>query len=218
MFTIIDSSNRTMHADLLDGMYWARYDAFVLGRGWRDLARPDGRDIDQFDDEDTVYIVGHEDGRVVCGCRIRPSQKPHLLREAFSHLVSGGEVPEGPNVFECSRLFVERRHPERNRVYIQLLAQTVDWYRANGGDLLTGVIETWWLNSFLSLDFKIAPLGAPIREGRTSIVGVRVVVDDALQANLHGRMSGSPAPTSILSFRDSAQASYVSAANGEKAA
>lgn len=187
MFTIVDASNRELNANLLDALYRARYDAFVVGRGWSDLERPDGRDIDQFDDEETVYIIGHEDLSVFAACRIRPSEKPHLLQSAFSHLVDG-PVPTGEKIFECSRLLVQRRHPNRMRLFVELLSVTVDWYRAQGSTLLTGVIENWWVNSFLSLDFKISPLGKPDRVGRNAIVAVQVIIDEDLQAGLHQRL------------------------------
>lgn len=189
MFTVVDALNFKRHADLMDALYWERYEAFVLGRGWSDLKRPDGRDIDQFDDADTVYIIGHDGQTVHCGCRIRPSEKPHLLREAFPQLVAGQPVPQGPDIFECSRLFVDRRHPERMKLFLQLLSATVDWYRERDAKTLTGVIETWWLNSFLSLGFDIVPLGAPSRLGRTSILAVRVSIDESLRANLRMRVN-----------------------------
>lgn len=219
MFTVVDASNAKRSADLLDALFWERYDAFVLGRGWHDLARADGRDIDQFDDPDTVYVIGHEGDKVFAGCRIRASQKPHLLRDAFPHLVMDGAVPQGDTIYECSRLFVARRHPERIKIFLRLLLETVNWYRSKGADTLTGVIETWWLNSFLSLGFQIAPLGVPLRQGRTSIVAVRVKIDEALQANLRCRVEGMDSERSVL--RPLARVvipAYEGANDGEKAA
>ena len=187
MYTIVDASNRDQHRELLDSLFWARYNVFVIGRGWDELARPDGRDIDQYDDRDTVYVIGHEGFDVFAGARMRHSSERHLLRDTFSHLCEG-PVPAGDSVVECSRLFVERDTPNRAQEFVKLLHEIVDWYLSHGYDTLTGVIENWWLNSFLGLGFDIRPLGRTGRGSRSAIVGVQVTIDEMLADSLRGRL------------------------------
>ncbi|HTV33131.1 MAG TPA: autoinducer synthase, partial [Methylocella sp.] len=41
----------------MDQAYCLRHDIFVGEMGWTDLAKPDGREIDQFDDKHTVNLL-----------------------------------------------------------------------------------------------------------------------------------------------------------------
>src|SRR5471030_1512465 len=106
MISIIQAPFDIDDATLLEKLFAKRYELFVEGRGWRDLARSDGLDIDQFDDERSVYIVKQIDGSIVGGARLRPTTVPHMLLNVFGDLCGSGCPPVGPTVLECSRTFV----------------------------------------------------------------------------------------------------------------
>src|SRR3546814_11634904 len=75
-------------------------------RGWLDLARSDGREVDAFDNEDAVYLLGiMPDEGVVAGSRLVPSLKPHLMSEVFPELALDG-VPRANDIFEWTRILV----------------------------------------------------------------------------------------------------------------
>ncbi|MEC5293601.1 acyl-homoserine-lactone synthase [Aurantimonas sp. C2-3-R2] len=89
---IVDSSNRGAYRDELEQHFRLRHDIYVGERGWHNLARPDGREVDAFDTEDAVYLLGILPGKgVVAGSRLVPSVKPHLMSDVFPQL-----APQSP--------------------------------------------------------------------------------------------------------------------------
>lgn len=170
-------------------LFAVRYEMFVEGRKWRALARPDRLDIDQYDDDHTTYIVKRIDGTIVGGARLRPTTLPHMLQEIFGDLCEGGSPPTGSTVYECSRTFVARRHPQRRAIFAEVLLAAAQFCVANGVDTLTGVLETWWLNSYLALGLSATPLGLPKDVDGMSLLGVSFHVDDAVRASLAQRLA-----------------------------
>jgi acyl-homoserine lactone synthase len=48
---VITGENKAEFADVLDEYFRLRHEVFVGERGWNDLRRPDGRDIDAYDND-----------------------------------------------------------------------------------------------------------------------------------------------------------------------
>ena len=145
MISLIQAPFDQDDANLLRQLYATRYELFVEGRGWQALARSDRLDIDQYDDDQTTYIVKQIDGIIVGGARLRPTILPHMLQEVFGKLCDGGCPPVGPGIYECSRTFVARRHPQRRAIFAEVLLCAARFCLDNGITMLTGVLETWWL-------------------------------------------------------------------------
>ncbi len=175
-------------ARVLKELYAKRYELFVEGRGWRALTRPDRLDVDQYDDDQTIYIVKRMDGAIVGGARLRPTILPHMLQEVFGNLCDGGCPPVGPEVYECSRTFVARRHPHRRAIFAEILLTAAQFCVSNGIHTLTGVLETWWLNSYLALGLNATPLGMPQEVEGLSLLAVSFEVDERVLDNLSQRL------------------------------
>ena len=76
---------------------------FVERFGWA-LHTKNGMESDQFDRQDTVYVVAQDDRGHVSGCaRLLPTTRPYLLGEAFPQLLNGLAPPCSPDVWELSR-------------------------------------------------------------------------------------------------------------------
>ncbi len=189
MISIIQAPFGESEAERLRELFAIRYELFVEGRGWRALERPDRLDIDNYDDDHTVYIVKHMDGVIVGGARLRPTTRPHMLQDVFGDLCDGGTAPAGSTIYECSRTFVARRHPERRAIFAEVLLTVAEYCLANGANKLTGILETWWLNSYLSLGLKATPLGAPHDVEGMSLLAVSFDVDESVRANLSNRLA-----------------------------
>lgn len=189
MISIIQAPVDAHSAKLLRDLYGKRYELFVEGRGWRSLARPDHLDIDQYDDDDTTYVIKQIGGVIVGGARLRPTVIRHMLKDVFGDLCAGGSPPVGPTVYECSRTFVARRHPERRAIFAEVLLAVAQYCVANGVDTLTGVLETWWLNSYLALGLSATPLGMPCDVEGMSLLGVSFKIDASVRDNLRNRLA-----------------------------
>ncbi|WP_186196962.1 acyl-homoserine-lactone synthase [Burkholderia gladioli] len=82
-----------------------RYRVFVEQLGWQLPSEDDKYERDQFDRDDTVYVVGRDASGDICGCaRLLPTTRPYLLHEVFPHLLSADiAAPRSPEVWELSR-------------------------------------------------------------------------------------------------------------------
>lgn len=80
-----------------------RHEIFVETLGWQ-LDTPDGSEQDQFDRQDTVYVVARNDQNCITGCaRLLPTTGPYLLSEVFPMLLNGMAPPCSEDVWELSR-------------------------------------------------------------------------------------------------------------------
>src|SRR5262245_33587743 len=151
---IVTPANRALYEDVVQQSLRVRYDVFVRERGWAALQRSDGRDVDAYDQADTVYILAIDGERVVGGQRLCPTTRPHLLSDVFPHLAHVRGIPTGPDIWECSRYFVvkERRS---GRTDCRLLAAVQEFGLQEGISQLTAVVETWWLPRLHEAGFKV---------------------------------------------------------------
>lgn len=91
-----------------------RHKIFIERLGWP-LPVEDGKERDQFDHPDTLYVVTRDDSGAICGCaRLLPTTKPYLLSEVFPHLLGGAAVPRATEVWELSRFAAATVSPNSN--------------------------------------------------------------------------------------------------------
>jgi N-acyl-L-homoserine lactone synthetase len=80
-----------------------RHRVFVEKLGWQ-LDCRDGLELDQFDREDTVYVVAEDTCANIIGtARLLPTHRPYLLGEVFPQLMEGVPVPKSSVIWELSR-------------------------------------------------------------------------------------------------------------------
>jgi acyl-homoserine lactone synthase len=113
MIHIVTQENAHLYREEMEQAYRLRHRVFVDEMKWTNLTKPDGREIDQFDDEYAVhmlYIGGN--GKVLGYQRMLPSTRPHLLSVVLPQLCED-ERPVGPHIWEWTRYCVEPVHRER---------------------------------------------------------------------------------------------------------
>jgi acyl-homoserine lactone synthase len=141
-----------------------RHHVFVDELKWVDLAKPDGREIDQFDNEHAVHMLYVEDGKVLGYQRMLPSTRPHLLSDVMPQLCED-ERPAGTHIWEWTRYAVEPAHRERGRalspVASALLSGIVEWGLESGISTIIIEMNPLWLLRLVQLHFRTIPLGLP---------------------------------------------------------
>ena len=134
-------------------MWRRRCEIYVRERDWRDLDRPDGREIDQFDNDTADYLPAIEDGsRVVGGSRLIPTAEPTLMSDVFPRLAAVRGVPRSGRIFEWTRYFVlpERREPHIVSPVASAIMRGIQEYGlGKGAEAVSIVLETYWISRFL---------------------------------------------------------------------
>ena len=64
---VVTRDNRHLYGNELQQYFRLRHEIFVEERGWKDLYRPDGLEIDRYDNEHAVYLLAIDRERVVGG-------------------------------------------------------------------------------------------------------------------------------------------------------
>ena len=178
MIHVVSASNRHLYEPQIESMYRLRHDVFVGERKWADLARPDGREIDDYDNIDTVYCLAMEGDRIVGGHRLYPTTKPNMLGTAFAHLAAVRGVPADPAVWEWSRYFVVRDRRD-GALNLQLMAAVQELCLDEGITEVSAVMETWWLPRFQQSGFTVRPLGLPDLVNNEWTMAARIEITQA---------------------------------------
>jgi acyl-homoserine lactone synthase len=119
MFEIhaVHAGNRHLYEDAIERHFQIRHDVYAKERPWMYAGCSDGREVDQFDTDKTVYLLGIERGKgVVAGSRLVPTLEPHLMSEVFPQLATIRGLPTAYDIFEWTRSFVVPEKREGGRV------------------------------------------------------------------------------------------------------
>lgn len=113
----ICASRNQLPCDTFRDLSAYRYEVFVNQLGWK-LGCPQGMELDEFDRDDTEYVVArHEDGRINACARLLPTVGPNLLSDVFPFLLHGHPIPRDEGTWEVSRFTTwENRAPSAGEV------------------------------------------------------------------------------------------------------
>jgi acyl-homoserine lactone synthase len=173
---VVTHDNRHLYTDHLRSCFRLRHDIFVGERGWTDLQRPDGLDIDAYDNEHAIYLLAIDGDRLVGGQRLYPSLLPHMISEVFPHLATR-ELPRESTVFEWTRYFVIRER-RMGRTDCRLLAGLQEFCLAEGITHVTAVVELWWLPRWQQAGFKVRPLGLPVTVAGEACIAASIEIGE----------------------------------------
>lgn len=175
----VDASNRGRYHAHIEAHYRIRHDIYVGERGWRDLERPDGREVDAFDTDAAIHLLGIMPARgVVAGSRLVPTLEPTLMSEVFPQLAQGGP-PRAADIYEWTRFFVVPALRQSGRpgaaagiVYCGLL----EYCLARRIRKLSIVCESYWHDRLAALGWRPRRLGKRLRHDNADIIGLLVAI------------------------------------------
>lgn len=161
---IVTPENAAQYSEAMEQAYRLRHQVFVEEKRWTDLARPDGREIDTFDDDHALHMLALHEGRVVGYQRMLPTTRPYLLTAVLPGLCEV-EPPCSPHVWEWTRYAVDRNHRDRGRILSPvgsaLLTAIVEWGLESGVEAIVIEMNPLWLLRLVQLHFRVTPLGLP---------------------------------------------------------
>jgi acyl-homoserine lactone synthase len=179
---IITDANKAAYAAELDQLFRIRHRIYVEEKKWRDPS-DDGREIDQFDTEHTVHLVGIRDGRIIAGSRFIPTTQPHLLSEVFPHLCTRIGVVRDAAVFEWTRGFIVPEYRETGGLLIkaQFCTAVMEYCLGEGIQQIGGIQELYWLPLWKRFGWVVHVIGEPCEiDGDICVPAYFDVSEDAL--------------------------------------
>ena len=204
---VINRANRHLYSQEVWTRYFCiRHDIYAIEKRWRPIDES-GQERDEFDNEDTTYIIGFENGRIVAGARLLPTDKPNMISEHFSNMCEERGVPYRPDWAHWTRMFVvpDGRSSSRRGYLTQICAAVMEYCVDEGIQYAGGIQELYFLPQWSLYRWKLVPMGLPQRvAGEWAIVGY-LKTDDVALANIR-RVLGSD--RSLL-IRKGAQRPFV---------
>jgi acyl-homoserine lactone synthase len=183
MQLLITHKNMHQHLDLMQQVYLFRHRFFVDHMKWEALRKPDGLEIDQFDNADCVHIVGTYEDRIISYSRLLPTTKPHLLSHVYPEMLDGQKENTGPSIWEWTRCAVDPFMREgRKGADIATIGMTLGVIEACLAlDISALHIQThpMLLTRLLELGFKCTPLALPKDYDGKPVVPIYALVDQS---------------------------------------
>lgn len=186
MIHLINYENRDLYHDIMSQMYEQRKTIFIDRLGW-DLSERNGKEMDDFDTCDTIYLVAmDEDNETIrSSLRLNPTTKPHLMSEVLSKYCENG-VPRGDDIFELSRYCYNPNHFKKNDRFDalkQMICGVMECAVLHGWRNLTLVQHMPILSHCLASGWEMAPLGLPQEDGGLMYAAFKVnVTSEGLDA------------------------------------
>lgn len=147
-----------------------RRDIFIERLGWK-LDSTNDLELDQFDRDDTIYVVARDEHNGVAGCaRLLPTTKPYLLGEIFPELLNGLRPPSSEDVWELSRFAATGSlgrgacaHPQQpSKLALEILNVAADYARRQGARRLITVSPIGMERLLQKTGFHTHRAGPPI--------------------------------------------------------
>ncbi|HEX8166320.1 MAG TPA: acyl-homoserine-lactone synthase [Beijerinckiaceae bacterium] len=151
MIEAFSLSTAHLFQDALASQARLRHRVFVEGRR---LPHPsfDGMEYDEFDTPAAVYLVWRDPDLVVRGLvRLLPTTRPYMLRSCWPHLVEDGDLPSSADVWEITRVCVDRSvEPSiRRKILPELLCGAGEYFEAHGVRTMVGVTRPHLVEHFI---------------------------------------------------------------------
>ncbi|MEO7241585.1 MAG: acyl-homoserine-lactone synthase [Variovorax sp.] len=100
---ILAGTSSILSSGVMSGVARYRHKVFIEKLGW-ELACQEGLEYDQFDRDDTIYVVARSASDSVIGiARLLPTSRPYLLGDVFPKLMGGLPLPNSDSIWELSR-------------------------------------------------------------------------------------------------------------------
>jgi len=165
MINVIDRHSAPASRPLLRSMFADRKRLFVDLFGWDVPVVDDRYEIDQFDNDHTLYLIATEDdGTHAASIRLFPTTQPHMLSTLFPDTCPLG-VPTDQDTWESTRLCLPQRHGAQRRRLLRnaLFAAMVDVALERGIARYTGLVPEGFRKEVLSMGWQAEPIGPAVR-------------------------------------------------------
>lgn len=166
-----------------------RHSIFIERLGW-DLPVEGGKELDQFDHDDTIYVVAkNNDGRVSGCARLLPTTESYLLGEIFPQLMNGMPIPCSRDIWELSRFAAAditspSNTESRADASRALLAAAVECAMHNGATRLITVSPLGIERLLARMGVNAHRAGPPVKVDGKPIYACWIEIDDKTRSAL----------------------------------
>lgn len=109
MIHVVTIHNQHLYAEQLEEMFQLRHRFYVEEHGWSGLTSRDGKETDEFDNADAVYLLNLDPfAKVTASVRLNPTTGPTLLHKFSDYAAE--PLPRDTSVWDVSRWMAKPEH------------------------------------------------------------------------------------------------------------
>ncbi len=166
--------------DALPMMFRLRHKLFIERQDYKTPTLR-GMEWDQYDTPAAVYLLWRDDAGAVRGvARLIPTTFPYMIKELWPNLVENTELPARPDVWELSRMGVDRDLPaeQRRRAADELMCACAEFALHNGISAFLMVTHMHLIKASVAAGWQSEALGQACRLGRFPVVAARTLISE----------------------------------------
>ncbi|TNE36924.1 MAG: hypothetical protein EP347_09495 [Alphaproteobacteria bacterium] len=176
MVYVVNWENRHLYEHEMDQMFQSRYETFIAGRHW-ELSSRDGRELDEFDTDNTIYLIDSKDGIVNSSARLISTEHPTIINKIFPHLCSE-EPPCDPLIWESSRGHLSSQSQDPF-AWVRVMLAQLEFSLLLGVEQVVFVVDTFLLPKWINAGWNLKPLGPPTEVNGESYIACSIKVSSA---------------------------------------
>lgn len=212
MIHIVRERNRRLYARQIWEMFNERRKAFVERNGWQDLMVFEGAEVDEYDDEQAIYLMAlNDDERLEGAIRVRPTTQSCMLVDKYPQLIAPDQ-PElkGPDVWEGTRVFITDAFRQRRAPGVRgsfgLATAAMEVAVDAGATRVVGIADVRMLDHMMDMGPNFWITGLPAEYPHGVMVGTCGLVSAEIVAGLReslaepDRLSYEVAEADMVSF------------------
>ncbi|WCJ66299.1 acyl-homoserine-lactone synthase [Agrobacterium tumefaciens] len=163
MIYVLNEFALQLNPYLCDEIHKFRHEVFVERLGWAALDSPDGREVDQFDDENALHIVDLVYDQVRGYSRLLPTERPHLLSHIYPEILQGRASPRARTTYEWTRLgVIGGGEKERGSSIRRMMAAIPEICTELGLQSLIAQANPLWMRRLIKLGWQVEALAPPV--------------------------------------------------------
>jgi N-acyl-L-homoserine lactone synthetase len=162
MLYAITIENAHRFGDVMPQLFRLRYRQFKERQSYNVRVHRN-MEFDQYDTPETVYLVWlDEQNRVRGTSRLNPTCSPYMLKDLWSHMIDGHDLPNAPDVWEGTRICIDKDLPGplRERIKWEIVLGYLEFGLATGITRFVGIMQSFiWLRVFVQSGWGADYLG-----------------------------------------------------------
>lgn len=180
--------NAHQYGDIMSLQYKFRYKVFAERQHYA-VPVYKGMEYDTYDTPATVYFTWqNEEGEVMGVSRVKPTDRPYMIKDIWPELVKNIEMPESIKVWESSRFGIDKCLDKsiKKEIAGALVCANLEFGLLNGIDYYVGVMHPRiWKAVFEDSGWPVEFLGDVTKiEGGDKVVAAKMPVSFKNLANV----------------------------------
>ncbi len=180
----IDTAYTRMTDDQLKELFTIRKRVFVERLRW-DVNCINGLEYDEYDGNHTTYLIGTNNGKMICSLRLIKIEYPNMITGVFSECFGQLELPKG-NFIESSRFFVDKNRAQDDNfsqfsISTMLFLAVLNYTKAHGYDGILTIVNKAMLRIIKSSGWQLTILAEGLFREKERLYLLQLPVDAANQ-------------------------------------